>query len=98
MSPIGVSARRGAPGDTDADTRIVGLFEGDSPDDPALKELVDSGEAKSGFKKRAVTHVDGKRVVAVGLGEADELGGGKAPGAAAVAAGREAQAGGHPLS
>ena len=41
MSPIGVSARRGAPGDTDADTRIVGLFEGDSPDDPALKELVE---------------------------------------------------------
>ena len=98
MSPIGVSARRGAPGDTDADTRIVGLFEGDSPDDPALKELVDSGEAKSGFKKLAVTHVDGKRVVAVGLGKRDELDGEKARGAAAVAAGRASELGAHSLS
>src|SRR5436305_12356509 len=98
MSPIGVSARRGAPGDTDADTRIVGLFEGDSPDDPALKELVDSGEAKSGFKKLAVTHVDGKRVVAVGLGKRDELDGEKARGAAAVAAGRASELGARSLS
>src|SRR6059058_4935428 len=98
MSPIGVSARRGAPGDTDADTRSVGLFEGDSPDDPALKELVGSGEAKSGFKKLAVTHVDGKRVVAVGLGKRDELDGEKARGAAAVAAGRASELGARSLS
>src|SRR3954454_16059308 len=98
MSPIGVSARRGAPGDTDADTRIVGLFGGDSPDDPALKELVDSGEAKSGFKKLAGTHVDGKRVVVVWLGKRDELDGEKARGAAAAAAGRASELGAHSLS
>jgi leucyl aminopeptidase len=98
MPPIGVSARRGAPGDTDADTRIVGLFEGDSPDDPALKELVDSGEAKSGFKKLAVAHADGKRVVVVGLGKRDELDGEKARGAAAAAAGRASELGARSLS
>jgi leucyl aminopeptidase len=98
MSPIGVIARRGAPGDTDADTRVVGLFEGESPDDAAIKELVDAGEAKGGFKKLAVTHVDGKRLVVVGLGKRDELDSEKARGAAAVAAGRAAEIGARSLS
>jgi leucyl aminopeptidase len=98
MSPIGVSARRGAPGDTEADTRIVGLFDGESPEDPAVKELVDSGEAKAGFKKLAVTHADGKRLVVVGLGKRDEFDGEKARGAAAVAAGRASDIGAKSLS
>ncbi|HEY2600589.1 MAG TPA: leucyl aminopeptidase, partial [Thermoleophilaceae bacterium] len=98
MSPIGVSARRGAAGDTDADTRIVGLFEGESLDEPELQELIDSGEAKGGFKKLAMTHVDGKRVVVVGLGKRADFDAERARVAAAVAAGRASELGGHSLS
>jgi len=98
MSPIGVSARRGAPGDTEADTRVVGLFDGESPEEPAVKELVDSGEAKSGFKKLAVAHSDGKRVIVVGLGKRDEFDGERARGAAAVAAARASELGAQSLS
>jgi leucyl aminopeptidase len=98
MSPIGVSARRGAPGDTDADTRVIGLFEGESLEEPELQQLVDSGEAKGGLKKLAVTHVDGKRVVIVGFGKRDEFDGEKARAAAAVAAGRASELGAHSLS
>ena len=98
MSPIGVSARRGAPGDTDADTRIVGLFEGDSLGDPDLQALVDSGEAKGGFKKLALGHSGGKRVIVVGLGKRDEFDAEKARIAAAVAAGRASEIGSRSLS
>jgi leucyl aminopeptidase len=98
MSPIGVSARRGAPGDTDADTRIVGLFEGDSLEDPDLQALVDSGEAKGGLKKLALTHSGGKRVIVVGLGKRDDFDGEKARIAAAVAAGRASEVGARSLS
>jgi leucyl aminopeptidase len=98
MSPIGVSARRGAPGDTDADTRVVGLFEGESLAEPGLQELVDSGEAKGGLRKLAVTHADGKRVVIVGFGKRDEFDGEKARSAAAAAAGRASELGGSSLS
>ncbi|HEY1593754.1 MAG TPA: leucyl aminopeptidase, partial [Thermoleophilaceae bacterium] len=98
MPPIGVSARRGAPGDTDADTRVVGLFEGESLEEPELQQLVDSGEAKGGLKKLAVTHVDGKRVVIVGFGKRDEFDGEKARAAAAAAAGRASELGARSLS
>ncbi|HEX6458721.1 MAG TPA: leucyl aminopeptidase [Thermoleophilaceae bacterium] len=98
MSPIAVSARRGAPGDTDADTRVVGLFEGEQLDEPGLKELSESGEAKGGFKKLAVTHVDGKRVVVVGLGKRDEMEPDRARTAAAVAAARASEVGARSLS
>ena len=98
MAPIGASARRGAPRDTEADTRVVGLFEGEAPDDDEVRALADSGEAKAGFKKLAVTHADGKRVVVVGLGKRDELDSEKARVAAAVAAGRASEIGSHSLS
>src|SRR5690242_14508885 len=98
MSPIGVSARRGAPGDTDADTRIIGLFEGESLDEPELQQLVDSGEAKGGLKKLAVTHVGGKRVIVVGFGKRDDFDAEKARSAAAVAAGRASDLGARSLS
>jgi leucyl aminopeptidase len=98
MPPIGVSARRGAPEETDADTRIVGLFEGESLDEPELQALVDSGEAKGGVKKVAVTHADGKRVVVVGLGKRSEFDAERARVAAAVAAGRASELGARSLS
>ena len=48
MAPITVTSRRGAPGETAADTRVVPLFEGESLGEPALQALVDLGEAKPG--------------------------------------------------
>jgi leucyl aminopeptidase len=98
MPPIEVSARRGAPEDTSADTRVVGLFEGDSLDDPALQALVDSGEAKSGVGKVAVAHGDGGRVLIAGLGKRDEFDPEKARVAAAAAAGRASELGAKSLS
>ena len=78
------SFRQGAPADTQADTLCFGLFEGD--DAPAgldralagrLGRLIESGEAKGGFKKVAVLHPDGEiapaRAIGVGLGKRDEF-------------------------
>ena len=98
MPVVGVTVRRGAPGDTDADTRVVPLFEGESLDEPELQALVDSGEAKAGLKKVAVAHVDSKRVIVAGLGKRDELDDEKARVAAAAAAGRAGEIGARSLS
>ena len=98
MGEVGVTVRRGAPGETDADTRVVGLFEGDKLDEAELQELVDSGEAKSSLKKVAVTHVGGKRVIVAGLGKRDEFTAEKARVAAAAAAGRASEIGARSLS
>jgi leucyl aminopeptidase len=88
MPPIAVTARRGAPEETSADTRVIGLFEGDSLPDEPLRALSDSGEASGKFRKLAVTHEDGRRVIVVGLGKQDEFDAERARVAAAVAAGR----------
>ena len=98
MGEVGVTVRRGAPGETDADTRVVGLFEGDKLDEPELQELVDSGEAKGSLKKVAVTHVGGKRVIVAGLGKRDDFTAEKARVAAAAAAGRASDIGAKSLS
>jgi len=60
---------------TEADTVVLGLFEGEEPradtggpvPDP-LGELLASGEAQRSFKALALTHADGKRWLTVGLG------------------------------
>jgi leucyl aminopeptidase len=91
-----VSFRQGSPTDTAADTLCVGLFEDEGPPkqiDEAvggrLARLVESGEAKTGFRKTAVLHPDGAigaaRVVTVGLGKRDEFDAERARIAAAVA-------------
>ena len=49
---------QGDPRDTDADTRVCGLFEGGSLTDPDLQGLVDTGEAKAQLKRLCVTHED----------------------------------------
>jgi leucyl aminopeptidase len=98
MADVGVTVRRGAPGETDADTRVVGLFEGESLDEPELQALVDSGEAKPALKKVALAHVGSKRVIIAGLGKRDELDAEKARIAAASAAGRAAEIGTRTLS
>ncbi|HYI36529.1 MAG TPA: leucyl aminopeptidase [Thermoleophilaceae bacterium] len=89
MPNINVTARAGDPAETDADTRVVGLFEGEDAADAAVRSLVDAGEAKPALGKLAVTHEDGGgRLIVVGLGKRDELDAEKARVAAAGVAGR----------
>jgi leucyl aminopeptidase len=69
------AATTDAPQDTGADTIVIGLFEGEGiahdVEDGALQALVDSGEARPGLRKLAVTHALGKRYVLAGLGRRD---------------------------
>jgi leucyl aminopeptidase len=88
MPPIAVSARVGAPEETSADTRVVGLFEGESLGEGPLSDLVSSGEASGKAGRLAVTHVDGRRVIVVGLGSRDSFDAEVARVAAATAAAR----------
>ncbi len=56
---------------SDADTVVIGVFEGgDAPADApaALGELLASGEARRSFKALALAHADGRRWLSVGLG------------------------------
>src|SRR4051812_5003661 len=98
MPTITVTARQGTPEETEADTRVVGLFEGEAPPDGPLAALVESGEAKPAPRKIAMTHEDGRRLVAVGLGKRDELDSEGARVAAAVAAQRARELGARSLS
>src|SRR2546422_8329789 len=102
MPPVAVSARTGAPTETDADTRVVAVLEGEPLDEPELQALVDSGEAKAGLRKLAVTHEqagDGRRRgILAGLGKRDELDPEKARVAAAAAPGRARELGTRSLS
>src|SRR5436190_20652511 len=98
MPAVAVSARSGAPAETDADTRVVGVLEGEPLEEPELQSLVDSGEAKPAPRKVAVTHQDGRRVILAGLGKRDELDPEKARVAAATAAARARELGSRSLS
>src|SRR5919106_5742290 len=98
MRRIAVSARTGPPEETAADTRVVGLFEGEPLADARLQRLVDLGEAKPGLKKVALTHEDApgggqRRVLIVGLGKRSEVDPEKARTAAGAAAGRAQELG-----
>ena len=48
MPDIAVSARAGAPEETAADTRVVGLFEGESLADAGAAALVELGRGEAG--------------------------------------------------
>ncbi len=103
MREIKVSSRSGAPEETSADTRVVGLFEGDSLSDPALQRLVGLGEAKAGLKKVALAHESApgggqRRVLIAGLGARSEFDPERARVAAAAAAGRAQELGAVSLS
>ncbi len=98
-----MTTRRGDPTDTDADTRVVGLFEGESLEEERLQALVDSGEAKGKLQKVAVAHEETpggglRRVIVAGLGKRDELDPEKARVAAAAAAERAGALGARSLS
>ncbi|HEY3865652.1 MAG TPA: leucyl aminopeptidase [Solirubrobacteraceae bacterium] len=89
---MNVSSTAGRPETTDADTVVVGLFEGEEPLAGAggrvpnpLGELVASGEAGRSFKALALTHAEGKRWLTVGLGARKDFTPERARVAAAVA-------------
>ncbi len=68
---MNVSWTADPPEATEADTVVLGLFEGEEPRAGAraeVGELLASGEAQRSFKALAVTHADGKRWLTVGLG------------------------------
>jgi len=103
MAAITVSGRSGAPEETAADTRVVGVFEGESLADSALQRLIELGEAKRALKKVAVTHEDApgggqRRVLIAGLGKREEFGHEQARVAAAAAAARAKELGAVSLS
>jgi leucyl aminopeptidase len=98
VSLIRVTTRTGAPEDTAADTRVVGLFEGEGLADERLQRLVDLGEARGGLKKVALAHEDApgggqRRVLIAGLGKRGEFDAERARVAAAAAAGRAKELG-----
>ena len=103
MTGPSVSARRGAPEETAADTRVVGLFEGEELADPALQRLVELGEAKPALKRVAVAHEDApgggqRRVLIAGLGRRAEFDPERARVAAGAAASRAKEVGAVSLS
>jgi leucyl aminopeptidase len=103
VSEIKVAAGPKAPEETSADTRVVGLFDGYSLDDPALARLVELGEAKASLKNVALAHEDApgggvRRVLIAGLGKRSEFDPERARVAAAAAAGRAKELGAVSLS
>jgi leucyl aminopeptidase len=103
LPQIEVTVRKGEPRESEADTRVCGLFEGGSLTDPDLQGLVDTGEAKGNLKRLCVTHEDApgggrRRVIIAGLGKEDEFNAEKARIAAAAAATRAKELGAESLS
>ena len=94
---MNVRATTDAPADTGADTIAIGIFEGKAIShdvaDGALQALVDSGEARAGLRKVAVTHAEGRRWLLVGLGERDAFDAERARIAAATALARAQEIG-----
>ena len=95
--------RQGEPGDTQADTRVCGLFDGGALTDPDLQRLVDASEAKGTLKRLCVTHEDTdgggrRRVIIAGLGKEEEFDAEKARVAASAAATRAKELGAESLS
>ena len=84
------------PQDTDADTAVIGVLDGEKIHhdiDGILNGLVAAGEAKAKHRHVAVVHAAGKRWVLVGLGKRDELDAEKVRVAAATALGRARELG-----
>jgi leucyl aminopeptidase len=90
-------ATTSAPADTGADTIAIGHFEGEpiahDVEDGLLQALVDSGEAKPGLRKLAVTHAGGKRYMLAGLGKRESFDAERARVAAASVARRARELG-----
>jgi len=98
MREIAVSVRPGHPEETPADTRALGLFDGEHLPEAELQKLVDLGEAKPGLGKVALAHEQApgggqRRVLIAGLGKREEFDGEAARVAAAAVAGRASELG-----
>jgi leucyl aminopeptidase len=86
-----ISAIAQPAGAADADTIVIGVFDGDGapPEAPAaVGELLDSGEARRSFQSLALTHAEGRRWLLVGLGKREEFTPERARVAASVAGAR----------
>src|SRR5215207_2611721 len=71
VPPMRIAATTDGPLATDADTIVVGVFEGEDVahdvEDATLQRLLDRGEARRAFKRLAVTHAAERRWIVVGL-------------------------------
>ncbi|MFN8203031.1 MAG: leucyl aminopeptidase [Solirubrobacteraceae bacterium] len=87
-----VIATTAAARDTDADTVVVGVFEGKDVahdlEGAPLQALLEAGEARRSFTHVALAHAEGKRWLLVGLGARDDFDAERARAVAATAAGR----------
>src|SRR5215213_63769 len=96
-----VRATTDSPPETGADTIVVGVFEGKGiphdVQDGALGALVESGEARSEFRKLTHTHAAGRRWILIGLGARDDFDAERARIAAATALGRARELGARTL-
>ena len=81
-----VGSTSAAPAQTDADTIVVGVFEGEEPAAAELLALVRSGEARRSAGAVALTHADGRRLLLAGLGARERFTGEVARAAGAKAA------------
>ena len=90
-----------SPFENDADTIAIGVFEDEGvAHDLAggeLMALLDNGEAQRKFKRLAVTHSQGRRIILVGLGDRTKFDGERARVAAGVVQVRAAELAGKTL-
>jgi leucyl aminopeptidase len=94
---VNIKASTRSPAESNADTFVVGVFEGEDLPDPALQALLDSGEAKRSHGSLALTHVDGRRVLIAGLGRLEDFDPERARVSAAKAANRASALGAREL-
>jgi leucyl aminopeptidase len=83
-----IHASTSPPATSPADTIVVGVFEGEQLEQAPLQALLDSGEAKRTHGSVALTHLDGRRFLIVGLGRREEFDAERARTCAADAANR----------
>ncbi|MGK2877048.1 MAG: leucyl aminopeptidase family protein [Solirubrobacterales bacterium] len=84
---IEVTTRQGELAETSADTRVVGLFDGQESGIESIDKLVETGEIKAGHKSTGVVRSHSARYVTVGLGKKDDFTTERARVAGAVALG-----------
>jgi leucyl aminopeptidase len=68
-----VQTTTAAPGETAADTIVVGVFEGEDVEQPQLQALLDGAEAKRTAGALALAHEGSRRWLLAGLGKRSEL-------------------------
>jgi leucyl aminopeptidase len=88
-----VTATTEVPRGTAADTIVIGVFEDETVDHPALAALLESGEAKRARGSLALTHEDSRRWLLAGLGARADFTSEAARVSAAKAAKRAAELG-----